>query len=123
MRISDWSSDVCSSDLPPKKHWVDAGRAGQLIRRDNAGGRAGTDRHGGAIHRSNGMAERTSAPLAHPSACRCFWEGSIVIVRQYKRPTALDQRSRRPVTTPPGCAPPGLQARNRRREGERMLED
>src|SRR3546814_5126962 len=93
MRISDWSSDVCSSDLPPKKHWVDAGRAGQLIRRDNAGGRAGTDRHGGAIHRSNGMAERASAPLAHPIACRFFCEGSIVNVRHFQIPPRSEEHT------------------------------
>src|SRR3546814_1224316 len=27
MRISDWSSDVCSSDLPAWKFWQDEGRA------------------------------------------------------------------------------------------------
>src|SRR3546814_4104217 len=107
MRISDWSSDVCSSDLPPKKHWVDAGRAGQLIRRDNAGGRAGTDRHGGAIHRSNGMAERASAPLAHPIACRFFCEGSIVIFGLFKIPPPRDHRIARPSVPPLVSAAPG----------------
>src|SRR3546814_10244912 len=36
MRISDWSSDVCSSDLPRQltnRHWLPAGRAEQ--QRDN----------------------------------------------------------------------------------------
>src|SRR3546814_12642814 len=35
----------------------------------------GSDRHGGAIHRSNGTAERASAPFAHPVAYRFFCEG------------------------------------------------
>src|SRR3546814_17926208 len=84
MLISGWNSDVCSSDR--------------------------TDRHGGAIHRSNGMAERASAPLAHPIACRFFCEGSIVNVRHFQIPPARDQRDRRPVDPPHGCARPGRRA-------------
>src|SRR3546814_3679089 len=30
MRISDWSSDVCSSDLPPDALWSRDGRSGHL---------------------------------------------------------------------------------------------
>src|SRR3546814_3477155 len=30
MRISDWSSDVCSSDLVPKEFWRKAGAIGML---------------------------------------------------------------------------------------------
>src|SRR3546814_19044614 len=38
MRISDWSSDVCSSDLPPGEQKLHAGRrALGKLRRDDAG--------------------------------------------------------------------------------------
>src|SRR3546814_18354611 len=44
MRISDWSSDVCSADLAVARRDKGAGGAGPAHRRQGAGGRARADR-------------------------------------------------------------------------------
>src|SRR3546814_8195021 len=44
MRISDWSSDVCSADLAVARRDQGAGGAGPAHRRQGAGGRARADR-------------------------------------------------------------------------------
>src|SRR3546814_19470692 len=50
----------------------------------------GSDRHGVAIHRSNGTAERASAPFAHPVAYRFFCAG------EYRHMSAIS-KSRLPA--------------------------
>src|SRR3546814_18659562 len=39
MRISDWSSDVCSSDLPYLRYWLDTTQAGSFCMVDPPEGR------------------------------------------------------------------------------------
>src|SRR3546814_2641788 len=62
MRISDWSSDVCSSDLPPLIH--DSGRPGGYRQAPDCGARAG-----GARHRS----EERRVGKECVSTCRSRW--------------------------------------------------
>src|SRR3546814_8005769 len=47
MRISDWSSDVCSSDLQPFGVWARLGRSLALLPIDRAGARKGLIREHG----------------------------------------------------------------------------
>src|SRR3546814_3255923 len=68
MRISDWSSDVCSSDLPggPGPGHDRSGEAGRAQDQQAPTGRA--DRHGVAPvppGRAQGGPERMGARLAH----------------------------------------------------------
>src|SRR3546814_9254378 len=60
MRISDWSSDVCSSDLPAMRHrreWCD---------RRGAGGRPGSDAEAAAPQRSLDRAGAGEPDLRDP---------------------------------------------------------
>src|SRR3546814_17362233 len=85
MRISDWSSDVCSSDLPghAEQRRADAGRDGiaddQQLRRagndDEAGGGDGESQpklqgHGGV--RSPGWVPQTGSQLRNRPGCKAF---------------------------------------------------
>src|SRR3546814_2122696 len=60
MRISDWSSDVCSSDLSPKSQWFQRigrdrlGAAGDFAQRHRDSGRPGAGRRLSALREQSG---------------------------------------------------------------------
>src|SRR3546814_4861616 len=67
MRISDWSSDVCSSDLPPVVARQDARQEARLLRL----GAIGVDN--GSHHREAERSEERRVGKECVSPCRSRW--------------------------------------------------
>src|SRR3546814_16751592 len=75
MRISDWSSDVCSSDLPLDRHVDPIGRADDQALLRPVAAHAGAQISGGA-HRRRNRARRSEARRGGKecgSTCRSRW--------------------------------------------------
>src|SRR3546814_16862760 len=70
MRISDWSSDVCSSDLVPLRKGLEQ-RPGRLVVGGDGSGQALDRLKGGAIY------ERVEHPAAEPEAARLGGNGNL----------------------------------------------
>src|SRR3546814_19586161 len=71
MRISDWSSDVCSSDLRPAEALLAGGDLAPRFRRRHYGGRIAAERGvlGIRLH-DHLLARRKAAAVARPARCR-----------------------------------------------------
>src|SRR3546814_8138838 len=95
MRISDWSSDVCSSDLRLARPWRYAGRAPRQHRRADpprsrasrsagvpaASRRGGSDpsRHIGSASACGGSASRSSRSEEHTSELQSLMRNSYAV--------------------------------------------
>src|SRR3546814_358064 len=82
MRISDWSSDVCSSDLPDR----------------------GADSRAGAAHLYRRRQDRIGAPAHHGTAGNAVAQATLLAgrVRRLEPPDALSvAQHRRAYFTPP----------------------
>src|SRR3546814_18810293 len=95
MRISDWSSDVCSSDLGRDVHFIAFLGAGGLLRRTGNGGEhRGDGGHGNETqsrtHITLPVAEDAPADDATDS-CFCL---AILYAREERAPSAGDNTPR-----------------------------
>src|SRR3546814_8921949 len=84
MRISDWSSDVCSSDLP-----VEAGFGRRPSHADDTAGRAGEDR---VLALEGGRVGKATVRL-HEEEARALSErphDAVNVVAQHRREIGVD---------------------------------
>src|SRR3546814_20302232 len=97
MRISDWSSDVCSSDLYPDD-WIESGPSGLRLRsnRRHAAARELTVDAAGTIRSSGRRAWFLPGKFKFCPACRHQPAGQA---REVNKLAALSAEGRRPATT------------------------